>query len=112
MSGTEIASVSSEFEIFAHRPIQTSVLGTVEIVYKPITPVYRNDLDFLIPSDSDTYIDLDRGKLFYCAGKNVDLKNTTVVANNLLHSPFSKCNVTLTASPTRSRASTIIMAPI
>jgi len=38
MSGTEIASVSSEFEIFAHRPIQTSVLGTVEICINPSHP--------------------------------------------------------------------------
>jgi hypothetical protein len=44
MSGAEIASVSSEFDIFAHRPIETSVLTTVEIVYKPIATVNQIDL--------------------------------------------------------------------
>ena len=38
MTGVEIASVSIEFNIIAPRPIQTSVLGTVETVYKPIAP--------------------------------------------------------------------------
>jgi len=39
MSGADIASVSSEFDIYAHNPIQTSVLGTVEKVHKHITPL-------------------------------------------------------------------------
>ena len=38
MSGAEIASISSEIDIFAHRPIETSVLVTVENVYKTIAP--------------------------------------------------------------------------
>ena len=58
-AAAEIASVSSEFDIFAHRPIQTSVLGTTEVAYKPITPVDQNDMEFLIPADNDTYIELD-----------------------------------------------------
>ena len=36
MFTAEIASISSEFDIFAHKPIQTSVLGTIETAYKPI----------------------------------------------------------------------------
>jgi len=64
----EIASVSSEFDTFAHRHIKTSVLGATEVAYKPITPVDQNDLEILIPADNDTYINLDikeyvRGKL-------------------------------------------------
>ena len=51
-----------------HRPIQTAVFGTVKMVYKPLAPLEQNDLEFLIPGDTDTYIDLDltlyvRGKL-------------------------------------------------
>jgi len=34
----EIASVRSEFNIFAHGLIQTCVLGTIEVTYEPITP--------------------------------------------------------------------------
>jgi hypothetical protein len=44
MSYAEVTSVSSEFDFFMHRPIQTAVLGTVATVYKPLTPVEQNDL--------------------------------------------------------------------
>jgi len=59
MSGPDIATDSSEFDIFSYRPIQTSVLVTVETMYKPIGPVDLKILEFIIPSDADTYIDLD-----------------------------------------------------
>jgi len=52
-------SVSSEVDNVAPRPIETSVLGTVETVYKPIAPVNQNDQGNFIAGDSDTYIDLD-----------------------------------------------------
>jgi len=39
MSGAEVAAVSSEFDIFVRRPIQTAVLGTVETLYKTLAPV-------------------------------------------------------------------------
>jgi hypothetical protein len=99
-TATAIASVSSEFNIFAHRPIQSSVLGTIQTAYKPIASVDKNDLEFLIPADSDTYIDLDiklyvRGKLISSTGKDVDYRDHTGVTNNFLHSLFSQCNVRL-----------------
>jgi len=52
-------SVSSEFDIFASKPIQTSVIETKEVKYKPIVSVDQSDLEFLIPGENDTYIDLD-----------------------------------------------------
>jgi len=36
MSATDIASVSSEVDIFAYRPFQTSWVATIEIAYKSI----------------------------------------------------------------------------
>jgi len=45
-ASAEIAPVSSDVDIFAHRPIQTSVLETTEIAYKPNFPVDQNDLGF------------------------------------------------------------------
>jgi len=39
-ASTEIASFSSEFDIFEHRPIQKSVFGTTEFEYKSITLVH------------------------------------------------------------------------
>jgi hypothetical protein len=46
---SEVTSISSQFDTFMHRPIQTAVQGTVERVYKPLAPVEQNDLEFLIP---------------------------------------------------------------
>jgi len=36
MSAAGIASIISEFDIFAHKPVHASVLGTIETVYKTI----------------------------------------------------------------------------
>ena len=55
MSAAEIESISSEFDI-SQKPVQTSVLGNIETAYKPIAPVDRNDLEFLIPAVKDNYI--------------------------------------------------------
>jgi len=38
-AAAEIASVSMEFDIFAYRPIERFVFGTIETTYKPIAPV-------------------------------------------------------------------------
>jgi len=94
MSAAEILTVNSEFDIFAHKPIQTSILETVETVYKPIARVEQSDLEFLIPADTDTYVDLDiklyvRGKLVSGEGKDLHNKDFTTVTNNFLHSLFS-----------------------
>jgi len=99
-AAADIAFVSSEFGIFAHRPIQKSVLGTTEFAYKTIAPVETNDLEFLIPADNDTYIDLDiklyvRCKLIPASGKDVDYSDHTGVKNNFHHSLFKQCNVTV-----------------
>ena len=87
-----------------HRPIQTAVQGTVETVYKSLAPVEQNDSEFLIPGDSDNYIDLDiklyvRGKMVSSPGKDEDLRDTTAVANNLLHSRLSQCTVMVNGVP-------------
>jgi RNase P subunit RPR2 len=96
----EIASVRSEFDIFAHRPIQSSVLETIETSNKPIAPADQNELEFLVPGDNDSYIDLDiklfvRGTLVSGRGKDVYHSNHTGVTNNFLHSLFSHCNIKL-----------------
>jgi len=67
---------------------------TNETIYRPIASVVQTDIEFVIPSDSDTYVDLDL-KLFF-KGKlqtldSADLPETdyTAVVNNFLHSLFS-----------------------
>jgi len=49
MSG-EVEFVSSEFDIFAHKPIQSAILETHVVHYKPIATVDQNDLGVLIPA--------------------------------------------------------------
>jgi len=100
MSAAMIAAVSSESDIFAHRSIQTSELGTIQTAYKPIAPVDQNDLKFFIPSDNDNYMDLDTKlyvprKLISPSRKDVDFTDLTTVSNNFLRSLFSQCNDTL-----------------
>ena len=54
----EALLVSSEIDIFAHKPVQTSILKTVETIFRPIASADHSDLEFLFPSEKDTYIDL------------------------------------------------------
>ena len=51
-------SVSSEFDIFASKPIQYAVADTTDVKYKPIASVDQSELEFLISSVDDSYIDL------------------------------------------------------
>jgi hypothetical protein len=100
-----------------HSQIQTAVLGTVETVYKSLAPVEQNDLEFLIPGDTDTYIDLDikfyvRGEMVSSSVKDVYLTDTTAVANDLLHTLFSQCTVMLNGVPVTNHTSIIIIVPI
>jgi len=81
MSAAEIASINSEFHIFSLKPVQTSVLGTIDTAYKPIAPVDQNNLEFLIPAVKDNYIHLDinlyvRGKLDSVRGIMWTLRTT------------------------------------
>jgi hypothetical protein len=41
--------VSTEFDVFALKPVQEAVLETTETSYKPIASVDMSDLEFVIP---------------------------------------------------------------
>jgi hypothetical protein len=91
--------VSTEFDVFAQKPVQEAVLQTVEMEYKPIAFVDMSDLEFVIPGD-DTYLDLDiklfvRGKLIKGDETDLDAADFTARTNNFLHSLFSQCNISL-----------------
>ena len=60
-------SASTEFDIFATSPVQTSTLETKQTAYKSIASLDQSDLEFLIPAYHDTYIDLN--KQLYVRGK-------------------------------------------
>jgi len=92
--------VGTEFDIFAHKPRQTATQEIFETIYKPIASVDLTDIEFLIPGDRDTYIDLVlklfiKGKLL--KEDNTNLTNTDYTAgiNNLLRSIFSQCSISL-----------------
>ena len=84
----ETVSISSEFDDFARKPIQTTVLETIKW-YTKLLPPCNSDLEFLIPDDLDTYIGLEikfyiRGKLMSGDGKDLDANGYTAVTNNFL----------------------------
>jgi len=68
--------------------------------FKPIATVDQNVLEFLVPGDNETYIDLnfklfDKGMLLRADGKTLDASGHTARTNNLLHSLFSQCSIAL-----------------
>jgi hypothetical protein len=73
----ETVSVNTEFDTFAPRLVESSIVGTTWRVYKPIASVYQSDLDVLIPAEYDTYTDPNihlyiRGKLNKADRSNMD----------------------------------------
>ena len=99
MSGN-VEFISTEFDIFAKKPVQSAILETNVVHYKPIATVDQNDLELLIPGDSKSYIDLDiklyvKGRLIGADGKDLDASDFTAGTNNFLHSLFSQCSISL-----------------
>jgi len=99
MSGN-VEFISTEFDIFAKKPVQSAILETNVVHYKPIATVDQNDLELLIPGDSKSYIDLDiklyvKGRLLDADGKDLDASDFMAGTNNLLHSMFSQCSISL-----------------
>ena len=96
----EVEFVSSEFDIFAPKPVQSAILGIDVVHYKPIATVDHKYLDFFIPRDSETYIDQDiklyvRGKTIGANGKELNASDFTAGTNNFLSSLFSQCSISL-----------------
>ena len=96
----ETSYVGTEFDIFVRKPKQSSTVETNETIYRPIASVDQTDIEFVIPGDSDTYVDLDmklfvKGKLL--TEDNTDLPEVdyTAVVKNLLHSLLSQCTIYL-----------------
>jgi len=70
------------------------------VIYKPIASVDQTDIEFLIPGDGDTYIDINlklfiRGKLIKKDGTDLAETDYTGGINNLLHSLFNQCTISL-----------------
>jgi hypothetical protein len=95
-----VSFIASEFDIFAPKPIQSAVLETTDTICKPLASLNQDDLEFVIPDDSGTYIDLDiklfvKGRLEKADGAALDNTDFTAGTNNFLHSLFSQCRIKL-----------------
>jgi len=98
----------SVLDIFLKRSIQTSVVNSHTVTYKPIAPAYNPaQLEFNCSGHSDNYIDLNsvrlllRIKLVKTDGSDIENRapNTVGCVNNLLHSMFSSLSISLNGKP-------------
>jgi hypothetical protein len=92
-----VVCASSEFDVFADRPVQTSTVRTVESAHNRTAGVDQRDIEFTVPGDVEHYIDPDmqiyiKGQLLGADGAELDIKDYTA-AVNMLHSLFEECNV-------------------
>jgi hypothetical protein len=100
--------LKSGLDIFLKRSIQTSVVNSHTVTYKPIAPADNPaQLEFHCSGHSDFYIDLNsvrlllRIKLVKTDGTDLTgaEPNTVGCVNNLLHSMFSSLSVSLNGKP-------------
>ncbi|XP_031779747.1 uncharacterized protein F54H12.2-like [Nasonia vitripennis] len=89
----------SELDLFTLPPTQTSLEGTQWIEYKPVTSISEDSyLEFLIPGNSDDYIDLAHTMINLSVRLekgDSPIEDKTLVApvNNFLHSIFNQVDV-------------------
>jgi len=100
--------LKSGLDIFLRRSIQTSVVNSHTVTYKPIAPADNPaQLEFNCSGHSDYYIDLNsvrlllRIKLVKTDGSDLPSgePNKVGCVNNLLHSMFSSLSVSLNGKP-------------
>ena len=96
----EPSYLGTELDLFARKAKKDSCLVTTETIYKPIASVDQTDIEFVIPGDSETYIDLNlklfiTGKLVKKDGTDLAETEYTAGINNLLHSLFSQSSISL-----------------
>ena len=83
-----------------YEALQTSTLKNTETACKPIASLDQSDLEFLVPADHDTYIDMNiqlyiSGKLTKANGTELEVTDYTCVTNDVFHSLLGQCNITL-----------------
>jgi intein-encoded DNA endonuclease-like protein len=86
-----VVCASSEFDVFADRPVQTSTVRTVEIVHNPNTGVDQRDIEFTLPGDEELCMDRDmqlyiKGQLLGADGAELHIKDYTAAVNNVTFS--------------------------
>ena len=100
--------VKSGLDIFLKRSIQTSVVNSNTVTYKPIAPADNPaQLEFNCSVHSDYYIGLNSVRLHLCVkllktdGSDIESAepNTVGCVNKLLHSLFSTLSISLNGKP-------------
>lgn len=96
--------MKSELDVFELPPLQTNVTEVEQVVYNPTTSLNNStSIEFLIPGNGDTYKNLSSIYLRLLVKLNAKVvvkppegdKSEIGVVNNLLHSLFRQCTVTL-----------------
>lgn len=99
--------MKSELDVFELPPLQTNVTAVEQVVYNPTTSLNNStSIEFIIPGNGDTYKNLSSIYLRLLVQINektpanitAEAKASagkTGVVNNLLHSLFRQCTVTL-----------------
>lgn len=98
--------MKSELDLFSGRVVQTSILKTEEVAYKPVSPLTKQPtvIEFLSLGSGDTYRDLNISiKVTFRVVK--DEKDTLHTddsggfVNNILHSMFRQATIYLNGKP-------------
>lgn len=98
--------MKSELDLFVNKPLQTNILKTEEVAYKPVSSLDNtSDIEFVSVGHGNTYRDpssiylqLRVQLLKNLQGElHTDAKSTVV--NNILHSLFKQCSVYLNNTP-------------
>lgn len=99
----------TELDLFTQSPIQTSILGTNEIAYKPLNALGDDPsvIEFACLGHGDTYRDLSSIYLRLCVRLmkkpsnevHDSTKTKSCVVNNLLHSLFRQVSVYMNGVP-------------
>lgn len=110
-----IECMKSELDLFKPRHVQTSILKSEEIPYKPLTSLENQSvIEFSCQGHGDTYLDLSsvnlRLKVQLVKGDGTNHKatadpidaNTPGCVNNILHSLFRQVNVSLNGKTVNS----------
>lgn len=99
-----IECMKSELDIFKPRNVQTSILKTEEVSYKPLNSLENQTvIEFCCQGHGDTYLDLSsiniRMKIQMLKGDGSIYKGTDAdqpgIANNVLSSLFRQVNISL-----------------
>lgn len=93
-----LSSLKFKVRYFTPKPVQKIVTETTEVTHKPTASADQSDLEFVMTTVSDTYIDLDiklyiRGKLTKAKGTALDNNDFTAVKAYFLHTLFSQCSI-------------------